>query len=60
MSTPAALLHFRLLPRDQQAQAIRRLLSADWPVDDVARNTGMSVDDLVRLLAEFPVPEVRR
>lgn len=52
--SPAALAHFRLLPADQQAQAIRRLLLAQWPVDAVARNCGMSVDDVVHLLAAFP------
>lgn len=51
---PAALAHFQLLPADQQAQAIRRLLRTGWPVDDAARVCGMCVDDLVALLDSFP------
>ena len=47
---PAALAHFRILPAEQQAMAIRRLLRMSWSVDDAARVCGMSVDELVHLL----------
>ena len=51
---PAALLHFKLMPADQQAIAIRRLLRSGWSVDDAARVTGQSVNELVVLLNAFP------
>lgn len=49
-----ALARFLLLPPDQQAMAVRRLLRTSWSLDDVARVTGMSVDALVSLLSRFP------
>lgn len=52
--TPAALAHFQLMPADQQAMAVRRLLRASWSLDDVGRVTGLSVDELVALLSSHP------
>ena len=51
---PRAIAHFRLLPADQQAIAVRRLLRTGWSVDDAARVCGTTVDELVHLLNAFP------
>ena len=44
--------HFLLLDRDQQEQAIRRLVAAGMSEHTVASVTGLSVEQVRRVLAE--------
>lgn len=45
-------LHFTILTRDQQAQAIRRLAASGQSEHTIARATGLSVEMINRILAE--------
>ena len=59
MSIPGALdmtalsrLHFHVLDREQQAQAIRRLVSSGQGEHTIAHATGLSVEQIRRVLSE--------
>jgi hypothetical protein len=53
LSTEAlARLHFHSLDRDQQAQAIRRLAASGQGDHTIAHATGLSVEQIRRVLAE--------
>ena len=45
-------MHFNVLTRDQQAQAIRRLSASGHSEHTIARATGLSVEMINRILAE--------
>ena len=47
-----ARMHFHALSRDQQAQAIRRLAATGQHEETIARATGLSVEQIRKLLAE--------
>jgi len=51
-ATPRELMHFLLLPRDRQIEAIRRLHATGMGDHDIARVTRLSVVMVRRLLAE--------
>jgi hypothetical protein len=44
--------HLRLLDRDQQAEAIRRLIASDVPEHIAAAASGLSIERVRRILAE--------
>lgn len=44
--------HFHAMPHDQQVQAIRRLAAAGQGDQTIARATGLSVEQIRRLMAE--------
>ncbi len=46
-----ALRHFLLLDRNQQVQAIRRLITCGMNEDAVAAATGLSVEQVCRILS---------
>lgn len=51
-STPRELMHFLLLPRDRQIEAIRRLHALGWSDYGISHATRLSVEQIRRLLAE--------
>jgi DNA invertase Pin-like site-specific DNA recombinase len=52
------LHHFLLLDRDQQAQAVRRLISSGMSETTAAAATKLSVEQIRRILAESISAEV--
>lgn len=46
------LIHFLLLDRDQQAQAIRRMAALGWSEYGIASATRLSVEQVRRVIAE--------
>ncbi len=51
------LRHFATLGRQQQAQGIRRLASVGWSDSSIAAVTGLSIEQVCRIMAE-PRPTV--
>jgi hypothetical protein len=49
-AVPRELMHFLLLPADQQAQVIRRMAAAGWSDQGLAAATRLSVEQIRRLL----------
>ncbi|MGH3631103.1 MAG: hypothetical protein ACRDRL_27125 [Sciscionella sp.] len=57
MSAPGHLHHFLLLDQEQQAQAIKRMAATGWSDNGIATATGLSVEQIRRILAEHsPTP----
>jgi DNA invertase Pin-like site-specific DNA recombinase len=52
MNDPDQMRHFAALDREQQAQAIRRLIAAGQSEHTIARATGLSVEMVRRVIGE--------
>ena len=48
------MAHFHRLDRARQVEAIRRLALDGWSARDIAHATGLSVEQIARVLAEVP------
>jgi DNA invertase Pin-like site-specific DNA recombinase len=51
------LRHFLLLDREQQESAIRRLIASGMPEHTIATATGLSVEQVRRVLSQQPSAE---
>lgn len=51
-STTPPLQHFALLTHDEQVAAVHRLVSQGWTEHDIARMTGLHLEQVRRWLAE--------
>lgn len=59
MTASPEMLHFWLLTRDQQAQAMRRMLAAGWSDHGIAAATRLSVEQVRQLLSEADATATR-
>lgn len=58
MAAPRELVHFLLLDREQQAQAIRRMANTGWSDSSIAAATRLTVEQIRRVLADHPRREL--
>lgn len=52
MNAPRELIHFLMLPHEQQVEAIYRLHRLGWSDDTISRATRLSVEQVRQLIGE--------